>query len=111
MKLEIQRFGGRGATSSSGVALTKEKLSMSIAREIYGKYISDTVAKRYGKEMLYAPEGAVLSDYADWELNKETGEYTIEGLKNRLTYLTKGYDASMKEGEKFQKAYDKKKRK
>lgn len=86
----------------------KKELARELAREIYGKNISDEKADKYAEELLTLPDGTPLDGYADWEFDKEKLEWTKEGLQNRLTYMQKGYDEARKQGDEFAKAYKEK---
>lgn len=81
--------------------LQKTELSKELAREIYGKGISDEVAERYGKDLIQLQEGTVTSDLQDWEWDgkKTNPEWSKEALENKLTYFQKGYNASKEEGD------------
>lgn len=101
-------FEGYRKQAEERKAKEKVELSKQIAKEIYGKGISDEVAERYGKDLIPLQEGTVTSELRDWEWDKDKMEWTKEALQNRLTYLTKGYDEAQKEGKKFEEAFEKK---
>ena len=85
----------------------RQVLTRELAREIYGKGISDEVADRYGKELQQPGEGTVTTDLEDWEFDKDKLEWTNAGLRNKLIYLRQGYDASQADAKKNKEDWEK----
>ena len=57
-------MGGRGASSSKK---TKLDLAKEVARELYGKYISDVVAERYARGLIKTQDGEEIENNRDYE--------------------------------------------
>jgi len=85
----------------------RQTLTRELAREIYGKGISDEVADRYGKDLQQPGEGTVTTDLEDWEFDKDKLEWTNEGLKHRLIELRQGESAANEYAKKTKTDYEK----
>jgi len=92
----------------------KMEVAKEIAKEINPslKNASEERLNKEAESYLTFSEGTVTSDYKDWELNEDKTGPSLASLQNRLTYLQKGYDETLKQGNQItqslrQKAYNK----
>ena len=66
--------------------IEKMKIAKKLAKEIYGKYISDLLAERYAKGLILVPDGCTI-ELEEVEDGENGIEWTIEVIRNKLNEL------------------------
>lgn len=66
--------------------MEKMKIAKELAKEIYGKHISDLLAERYAKSLILVPDSCSI-ELEEVEDGENGIEWTIEVLRNKLNKL------------------------